>query len=165
MRQPIFLYRMPSQILLATHINAPVERVFDIARNIDVHVESTSHTGEQAIAGRTSGLIELGETVTWRAKHFGVWQNLTSKITEMEYPNHFTDIMIEGAFKSFTHEHYFYPILNQTMMRDIFTFQSPGGILGDVANYLFLSNYMTRLLLKRNEVIKQIAEGIQGNRF
>jgi ligand-binding SRPBCC domain-containing protein len=165
MRQPIFLYRMPSQILLATHINAPVERVFDIARNIDVHVESTSHTGEQAIAGRTSGLIELGETVTWRAKHFGVWQNLTSKITDMEYPNLFTDIMIEGAFKSFTHEHYFYPILNQTMMRDIFTFQSPGGILGDVANYLFLSNYMTRLLLKRNEVIKQIAEGIQGNCF
>jgi ligand-binding SRPBCC domain-containing protein len=150
---------MPSQILLATHINAPVENVFDIARNIDVHVESTKHTGEQAIAGRTSGLIELGETVTWRAKHFGIWQNLTSKITEMEYPNYFTDIQVEGTFKSFTHEHYFYPILNQTMMRDIFTFESPGGIVGDAVNYLFLSKYMTRLLLKRNEVIKQIAEG------
>ncbi|SEO21585.1 Ligand-binding SRPBCC domain-containing protein [Mucilaginibacter gossypiicola] len=159
MQQPIFLYSMPSQILLATHIKAPVEKVFDIARNIDVHVESTKHTGEQAIAGRTSGLIELGETVTWRAKHFGVWQNLTSKITEMEYPNYFTDIQVEGAFKSFTHEHYFYPILNQTMMRDIFTFESPGGILGEAVNYLFLSKYMTRLLLKRNEVIKQIAEG------
>ncbi|AYL98737.1 SRPBCC family protein [Mucilaginibacter celer] len=149
---------MPSQILLATHINAPVEKVFDIARNIDIHIESTKHTGEQAIAGRTGGLIELGETVTWRAKHFGVWQNLTSKITELEYPHHFTDIMVEGAFKSFTHEHYFYPILNQTMMRDIFTFESPGGIWGEVVNKLFLSNYMTRLLLKRNEVIKQYAE-------
>lgn len=149
---------MPSQILLATHINAPIGKVFDIARNIDVHVESTKHTGEQAIAGRTSGLIELGESVTWRAKHFGIWQTLTSKITEMEYPNHFTDIMVEGTFKNFTHEHYFYPILNQTMMRDIFTFESPGGIMGDIANWLFLSNYMTRLLLKRNEVIKQVAE-------
>jgi ligand-binding SRPBCC domain-containing protein len=105
-----------------------------------VHVESTKHTGEQAISGRTSGLIELGETVTWRAKHFGIWQNLTSKITEMEYPNYFTDIQVEGAFKSFTHEHYFYPILNQTMMRDIFTFDSPGGVFGEAANYLFLSN-------------------------
>ncbi|QEM13962.1 SRPBCC family protein [Mucilaginibacter rubeus] len=152
---------MPSQILLATHINAPIEKVFDIARNIDVHIESTKHTGEQAIAGRTSGLIELGESVTWRAKHFGVWQTLTSKIIEMEYPNHFTDIMVEGVFKSFTHEHYFYPILNQTMMRDIFTFESPGGIVGDIANWLFLSNYMTRLLLKRNEVIKQVAEASQ----
>jgi ligand-binding SRPBCC domain-containing protein len=150
---------MPSQILLATHINAPIKKVFDIVRNIDVHVESTKHTGEQAIAGRTSGLIELGETVTWRAKHFGIWQNLTSKITEMGYPNYFTDIQVEGAFKSFTHEHYFYPILNQTVMRDIFTFESPGGLLGDAVNYLFLSKYMTRLLLKRNEVIKQIAEG------
>lgn len=149
---------MPSQIVLATHINAPAEKVFDIARNIDIHVESTRHTGERAIAGRTSGLIELGETVTWRAKHFGVWQNLTSKITEMEYPYHFTDIMVDGAFKSFTHEHHFYPILNQTMMRDIFTFESPCGILGDMVNNLFLSNYMTRLLLKRNEVIRQYAE-------
>lgn len=149
---------MPSQILLATHINAPVEKVFNIARNIDIHIESTKHTGERAIAGRTSGLIELGETVTWRAKHFGVWQNLSSKITEMEYPYHFTDIMVKGAFKSFTHEHYFYPILSQTMMRDIFTFESPGGILGDVANKLFLSEYMTKLLMTRNDVIKRYAE-------
>src|SRR5882757_719513 len=118
-------------IELATHINAPIGQCFDLARSIDVHVASTRHTGEIAIAGRTSGLIELNETVTWRAKHFGVWQTLTSRITEMEYPNFFTDEMVKGAFKSFRHEHYFYPIKDQTLMKDIFRFESPMGTILD----------------------------------
>jgi ligand-binding SRPBCC domain-containing protein len=145
-------------IELTTTINAPIERCFDIARDIDVHVASTKHTGEQAIAGRTSGLIELGETVTWRAKHFGIWQNLTSKITDFNSPTFFADELVEGAFKSFRHEHYFTGDDKQTTMRDVFIFESPLGLLGKLANWLFLKNYMTGLLVKRNLVIKEVAE-------
>ncbi len=145
-------------IELATHINAPIERCFDLARSIDLHLESTKQTGEKAIAGRTSGLIELGETVTWRAKHLGIWQNLTSKITEFEYPNYFTDEMVEGAFKSIRHEHLFYAINNQTVMKEIFAFESPHGVLGEFVNFLFLGWYMQNLLKKRNKVIKKVAE-------
>ncbi|WP_419699891.1 SRPBCC family protein [Mucilaginibacter sp. NFX135] len=142
-------------IELATHINAPIGKCFDLARNIDVHVASTRHTGETAIAGRTSGLIELGEWVTWRAKHFGIWQTLTSKITELEYPNHFTDEMVQGAFKNFRHEHYFFAIKEETLMKDIFRYESPYGTIFDL---VILQNYMRRLLQKRNLVIKEIAE-------
>jgi ligand-binding SRPBCC domain-containing protein len=142
-------------IELATHINAPIGKCFNLARNIDVHMASTKQTGERAIAGRTSGLIELNETVTWRAKHLGFWQTLTSKITEMEYPNFFTDELVEGAFKNFRHEHYFYSINTQTLMKDIFRFESPGGMIFD---FIFLKNYMIRLLEKRNQLIKEIAE-------
>ena len=146
------------KIELTTPINAPIQRCFDIARDIDVHVASTAHTGEQAIAGRTNGLIELGETVTWRAKHFGIWQNLTSKITEFNSPNFFADEMVAGAFKSFRHEHYFTGNDKQTIMRDEFMFESPLGLLGKLANWLFLKKYMTNLLLKRNLMIKEVAE-------
>ncbi len=145
-------------IELATHINAPIERCFDLARSIDLHMESTKQTGETAIAGRTSGLIVLGETVTWRAKHLGIWQTLTSKITEFEYPNYFTDEMVEGAFKSIRHEHLFYAINDQTVMKDIFAFESPYGLLGELANFLFLGWYVEKLLRKRNRVIKNVAE-------
>jgi ligand-binding SRPBCC domain-containing protein len=147
-----------TKIELATHINAPIERCFDLSRSIDLHMESTKQTGEKAIAGRTSGLIALGETVTWRAKHLGVWQSLTSKITEFEYPNYFTDEMVEGAFKSIRHEHLFYAVNNQTVMKDIFAFESPYGMLGELFNFLFLGWYMQRLLKKRNRVIKKVAE-------
>jgi ligand-binding SRPBCC domain-containing protein len=145
-------------IELSTHINAPIERCFDLARSIDLHMQSTKQTGEQAIAGRTSGLIGLGETVTWRARHLGVWQTLTSKITEFDYPNHFTDEMVEGAFKSIRHEHLFYAVKDQTVMKDIFIFESPFGILGKLTNFLFLARYMENLLIQRNKVIKEAAE-------
>jgi len=148
---------MPT-IRLKTLINADIETCFNLARSIDLHLESTKQTGERAIAGRTSGLIELGETVTWSARHFGIRQTLSSKITQMQTPVSFTDEMIEGAFKSFKHEHYFANENGQTVMTDIFTFQAPLGWLGQLADRLFLTRYMTSLLLKRNEVIKAVAE-------
>lgn len=146
------------KIELSTQINAPIEICFDLARSIDLHLESTKQTGEIAIAGRTSGLIGSGETVTWQAKHFGIRQNLTSKITRFEYPNYFTDEMVNGAFKSFRHDHIFSYVGGRTIMKDIFDFESPLGVLGKLANILFLTNYMRKLLVLRNKVIKEVAE-------
>lgn len=148
---------MPT-IELSTHINAPIEKVFNLSRSIDMHLESTKLTGEQAIAGRTSGLIELDETVTWRAKHFGIRQNLISKITEFNSPSFFVDEMVSGAFKSFRHEHHFSQAVEHTVMKDVFVFESPLGILGKLFNWLILKRYMTNLLVKRNTVIKNTAE-------
>ncbi|MEZ5004399.1 MAG: SRPBCC family protein [Chitinophagales bacterium] len=145
-------------IELETFIQADIEIVFDLARSIDLHKISTQHTNEEAIAGRTSGLIELGESVTWRAKHFGVYQTLTSKITAFDRPNNFTDKMTKGAFKSFNHQHLFKKANNGTVMIDIFDYQSPLSILGRVADVLFLKNYMTNLLIQRNSIIKEFDE-------
>jgi ligand-binding SRPBCC domain-containing protein len=152
-----YIESMPT-IELFTEIHAPIEKVFDLSRNIDLHLESTKQTGEKAIAGRTSGLIELGETVTWRAKHFGIWQNLTSKITEFNAPYFFADKMVSGAFKSFRHEHHFSVVDANTLMKDVFVYQSPLGILGRFADWLFLKKYMTDLLMERNRVMKVAAE-------
>lgn len=146
------------RIEITTHVRAPIEVCFDAARSIDLHMESTKQTGEQAIAGRTSGLIELGETVTWLAKHFGVWQTLTSKITEMDRPNYFVDEMVSGAFHSFRHEHHFTVQNDYVVMKDIFNYKSPLAILGRIADALFLEKYMRDLLTKRNEVVKGYAE-------
>lgn len=146
------------KIYLETQINADINIVFDLARSIDLHKISTAHTNEEAIAGKTSGLISLHETVTWRAKHFGVWQKLTSKITGFESPNYFADEMIEGAFKRFKHEHFFTVKDDSTVMKDIFDYDSPLGFLGKFADVLFLKRYMIELLEKRNETIKDFAE-------
>jgi ligand-binding SRPBCC domain-containing protein len=146
------------KIELLTKINAPIEKVFDLARSIELHKESTKQTGEQAIAGRTSGLIGMGQTVTWRAKHFGVWQILTSKITEFEQPYLFVDEMVQGVFKNIRHEHHFIKTGDHTVMNDVFVFESPFGILGRLFNWLVLRRYMTKLLKERNRVIKEVAE-------
>ena len=147
-------------IKVETIIDADIKTCFDLARNIEIHQESLKHSGEIAVAGRTSGLIELSETVTWEAKHFGFVQHLTSKITEFKNPDYFVDEMVSGAFKSFRHEHHFKKRGNKTIMADIFYFESPYGILGKLANWLFLKKYMVNLLQTRNAFLKEKAESI-----
>ncbi|MCJ8155314.1 SRPBCC family protein [Chryseobacterium sp. SSA4.19] len=125
---------------------------------IDLHQKSTAKTHEKAIAGKISGLIGLHETVTWRARHLGFYQNLTTKIIHMHRPYDFTDIMIQGIFKYIKHQHIFRKIKNYTVMIDIFEFESPGGIIGKFFNLIFLKNYMKNLLEERNEIMKKAAE-------
>lgn len=149
---------MPT-IILKTLINAQIERCFDLSRSIDLHVQSMKASGEKAIAGKTNGLIKLHESVTWRAKHFGLYFEMTNKITAMDYPNSFTDEMMRGPFKKLHHQHLFKTIGTQTDMTYIFEFKAPLGILGWLAEKLFLTRYMKLLLVERNEVIKREAEG------
>src|ERR1035438_7376410 len=104
---------MPT-IHLTTFIAAPIERVFDLSRSIDLHKKSMVHTNEQAVAGTTAGLIELQETVTWKAKHFFRTRVLKVKITAMDRPLSFTDEMLNGDFKSMKHEHHFKQVNNGT---------------------------------------------------
>ncbi|PRX99266.1 hypothetical protein CLV24_1622 [Pontibacter ummariensis] len=148
---------MPA-ITVHTFVAAPIELCFDLSRSIDLHTISTKHTGERAVAGVTAGLIELGETVTWKAKHLGVWQHLTSKITEYNRPYYFVDEMVHGAFKRFRHEQCFKEMEGGTLMLKVFDYTSPLGILGSIVDKSFLESYMTRLLTKRDKVIKQYAE-------
>lgn len=152
-------------IELETRINAPIEVVFDLSRSIDLHVKSTAHTNERAIAGRTSGLIGPGEEVTWEATHFRVRQRLTSRITQFDRPRYFRDSMVEGAFRSFDHDHIFESVDSGTLMKDVFDYSSPFGLLGRLADAMFLKRYMTRLLRIRNALIKSVAESGEASEF
>lgn len=148
---------MPT-IVIFTKIKATQKLVFDLSRSIDLHKISTEKTNERAIAGKTKGLIELNETVTWRAKHLGIYQNFTSKVIGCETPGYFADSMLSGAFKSFKHEHYFSYEENTTTLVDVLQYVSPLGILGKLADVLFLKKYMTNFLILRNDTIKEFAE-------
>jgi len=145
-------------IHLTTFIAAPIERVFDLSRSINLHKISTSGTDEQAIDGVMNGLINANETVTWQAKHLFKIRRHTSKITEMLSPESFTDEMIKGDFKAFRHEHHFKPVANGTIMIDKLSFESPYGIIGKCLNKFYLKDYLQTFLEKRNDVIKEYAE-------
>ena len=146
-------------IELRTFIAAPPERVFDLSRSIDLHTRSMAHTREEVVAGRTSGLIGLGETVTWRARHLGVRQRLMVRISGYERPRWFRDELVRGAFATMVHDHHFAPVDGGTEMRDLFRFSAPAGPLGRLVERLLLTAYMTRLLANRNVAMKAMAEG------
>jgi ligand-binding SRPBCC domain-containing protein len=146
------------EIHLTTFITAPAERVFDLSRSITFHEQSMAHTGEKAIGGVTSGLINLNETVTWQATHFFKKRVLESKITAMTPYTFFEDTMVKGDFASLRHEHHFKQIKNGTIMIDLFNYESPYGIAGKIANTMFLTRYLKSLLVKRNLIVKEFAE-------
>lgn len=146
-------------IHLSTPIHAPPERVFDLARSIDLHSRSLDWTREVPVAGRTSGLIGLDETVTWRAWHLGVRQKLTSRISAYDRPRYFQDVMVRGAFAWMEHDHWFDATPDGgTVLRDEFRFAAPLGVLGRMVEALVLRRYMTRFLERRNAVIRRVAE-------
>lgn len=139
-------------------IKAPVEKCFDLARDVEVHTKTTGKTKEKAVGGITSGLLELGDTVTWEAVHFGIRQRLTAQIIEMERPNRFVDTMLKGAFHSFIHTHQFMEQGERTIMVDKFHYKSPLGPIGVLADKLFLEKYMRDFIISRANELKRFAE-------
>lgn len=152
---------MPT-IHLETYIHAPPERCFDLSLSVDAHAQSQAHANERPVAGVMAGEMRLGDTVTWEAVHFGVKQHLTSQITAYERPSRFTDEMVAGVFQELRHTHLFVPQAQGTLMTDVFIFRAPLGVLGQIAETLFLTRYMTTLLQARNRYLKQAAESEAG---
>ncbi len=117
------------------------------------------------MGGGPAGLLEAGEEVTWRARHFGVWQELTSRIVQFDRPQHFRNSMVHGAFRRFDHDHFFAVEGSGTRMRDVFDFEAPVGPLGLFAERIFLTRYVRRFLEERASVIKAVAESDEWRRF
>jgi ligand-binding SRPBCC domain-containing protein len=145
-------------IHIQTAIAAPKERVFDLSRSIDAHLDTALHTGERAVAGVTMGLLGPEQEITWEAKHFGVRQRLKVKMSKFDRPNYFQDIMLEGTFRYMQHDHSFEDTKEGTLMMDRFEFSSPFGFLDLIVDVLFLEHYMRRFILKRNATLKHTTE-------
>jgi len=151
-----------------TVIRAPIERCFDLARSVEVHLAGNVHWGEAAVAkaGVTAGLAGPGQRVTWRAWHLGMWRELTSEITAFDRPVYFQDTMIRGSFRCMVHDHYFRAASPaETEMRDLFRFAAPFGPVGRIAEIALLRRYMRKLLRERIAVLRAIAESEDWRRY
>ena len=140
-------------------VNASPASCYALATNVQAHVASARHTGERVLAGPVSGQLELGDVVTWEARHLGVRQRLTVRITQAAPPHHFRDELVRGAFRELRHDHYFEAVPGGTLMRDVFEFRSPVGFVGRLVDKLFLASYLRRFLQQRNALLKQELEG------
>ncbi|MFL5353832.1 SRPBCC family protein [Archangium sp.] len=152
-------------IRLNTLISAPLQRCFDLSRSIDMHLASAASSDEQAIAGVTTGLIGAGQEVTWRARHFGIWLTLTSRITAFNPSRHFRDSMVRGPFRRFDHDHFFAHQGDATLMTDVFDFESPLGVAGRFVDWLILRRHMQAFLMARNETLRNVAQSDDWRRF
>ena len=152
---------MPT-IVLETRIRAPIGICFDLARDVDTHVATSASTGERAVGGKTTGLLDLGDEVTFEAVHLGVRQRLTSRIVEFDRPRRFVDEMVRGAFASFRHVHEFTDEGGSILVRETATWRSPLGILGAIADALVVERHLRTFLETKLSGLKAVAEQAAG---
>jgi ligand-binding SRPBCC domain-containing protein len=147
-------------LVVETLIHAPREVVFDLARDVGAHTRSAAFSHERAVPpGRTDGLLELGDLVTFEGVHFGIRQRFTARIAEIERPNYFVDELVKAAFKSMRHVHEFEERDGATLMRDTLEWISPVGILGRIADALFVTRHLRAFVTRKQQALKETAEG------
>jgi len=153
------------RIVVFTKVHAPIDRVFDLVRSIKLHNYAEREHGECVVGETSSGLIELGQEVTWKARHLGFWRKLTAQVTEYDRPHHFRDSQIKGAFKLYNHDHFLQKELDGTVVKDVIEYTVPYGLLGRIANRLFLESYLEFMFTRRQETLKQVAESNDWEEF
>lgn len=82
-------------------------------------MSSMGSSGERVVTGVRSGTMELGQTVTWQARHLGLPFRMTSRITAYERPSRLVDEQVRGPFASWWHEHCFEQDTGHTLMTDV----------------------------------------------
>jgi ligand-binding SRPBCC domain-containing protein len=155
----LYAAAVPAVIEIVSDIDAAPSVVFDLELDVDVHAASLH--GSQETATTSTGLrrLALGDEVTFRARHFGLRWQMTSRITVYERPHHFVDEQTDGPFRALRHEHHFQGVHGSgTRMIDRMTAKAPLGPLGAVVTRLLLAPYLRRLLKQRAAHIKHLAE-------
>ncbi len=154
-----------------TTIAAPMQRVFDLSRSIDVERGLIESWGGSVAGGRTAGLICEGETVTWRLWQFGIHIRHRTCIRGMTSPPefadwYFQDAMEAGIFQRFWHDHYFTAMGNgQVRLRDEIHFAVPWYLLGSIAERGWVRRRLTDLLSTRNATIRRLAESDEWREY
>jgi len=152
-----------TRIVIETKIRAPIEVCFDLARDVNAHRESAAFSSEQVVPpGRLDGLLELGDLVAFEGRHFGVRQRFVARITALDRPHRFDDEMVHGSFKWLRHRHEFDFAGGITTMRDTLEWEPPLGLIGRLADHLFLRRHMQWFVATKQSGLKRMAEAQAG---
>lgn len=149
---------MAATIEVVTVIAAPCAVVFDLELDVDVHAASLPGR-ERGTTGGGRRTLQLGDEVTFRARHFGLPWQMSSRVTAFARPHRFVDEQTRGPFRTLHHEHLFEAIgADSTRMIDRLRITAPAGMLGEAVNRMLLTPYLRHLLQQRALHIKTIAE-------
>ena len=146
----------------SVHINAPLERCFLLSTSIDFAWRSF---GLRPVSGKTSGNAVLGDTTLWRCWFFGLPQTLQVTVTAFEQPNLLQQTMDRGPFKQFQHRLHFAEVDGRAFLHDKVHFALPFGWLGKTIERRLVVPFVARLLRRRFELLKMVAESEEWRRY
>lgn len=116
-----------------------------------------------SMQGPVPGQMQRGTIIRYRLRLFGIpvyWRTL---ISEWEPPLRFVDIQQKGPYRLWRHEHTFRPVEGGTLMRDVVEYHIPLGILGHVAQRLFVRRQLMAIWRYRERKIDELVARWKAN--
>lgn len=145
-------------IHLTTFIEAPIERVFDLTRNLAVYKYVFNSRQEKFSSPAGTNLLSRGETVSIVAQHLNKERLTMLKVTTLDRPTLLVEEQVKGDLEIYRHEHHFKQIDNGTIVIDLIEFGLPRDFIGRTLGRWYLKNYLEELTRKRNEIVRSYAE-------
>jgi ligand-binding SRPBCC domain-containing protein len=110
------------------------------------------------------GAIYPGQVMTYKVKPLlGIALPWMTEITHVEPMKYFVDEQRRGPYKLWHHQHHFASIEGGVEMTDLVHYRLPLGILGNVANGLFVKNELKKIFAYRYQKIIEVFGGWPGN--
>ena len=144
---------------LTTFIAQSAPIVFDLVRHVGVHRDAMAAYNQEAVAGTRFGLLESGDTITWRARHFFRERLIRLRVTELVASERLIQEQLMGPFQSFRHERHVKPCDNGSFLIDLVHYEWKHGQFGRIADRFYLRSYVERLLHIHIDAIRKAAEG------
>ena len=138
-----------------------MDRCFRLATS----AEFNSAAGYTAVHAIGSDGLQVGDTLVWHSWRLGVRLSHTSQIDQLRPCTYFREVMVDGGFRKYDHEHHFAPMDDGTRMRDEVHFAAPTGPVGAIMSRLMLRKYVMRLLAERHWRLKQTAESSEWRKY
>jgi ligand-binding SRPBCC domain-containing protein len=86
----------------------------------------------------------------------GIKLDWMTEITQVQHEQYFIDEQRFGPYKFWHHQHHFQEIPGGVLMNDILTYGMPFGILGQMANGIFVANKLQKIFNYRKEKVEAL---------
>ena len=135
------------QLITKQNIPASIDEIWDFISSPSNLKEITpKHMGFEVTGNTGKGQMYPGMIITYKVSPLlGIKLDWVTEITHVKDKEYFVDEQRIGPYTMWHHEHKIEPIAGGIMMTDIVTYQPPMGILGAIANTLFIKKQLEEI--------------------
>ena len=136
-------------------VNASLEEVWDfISSPVNLKEITPDYMGFDITSTGLPEKMYPGMIISYIVKPmFGIKTTWVTEITQVRDKEYFIDEQRVGPYSIWHHQHHIEPIEGGVLMRDIVSYKPPFGILGNIANSLFIRKKLKEIFSYRTKAI------------
>lgn len=139
-------------------IPAPLDAVWDfISSPVNLKLIAPPQMGFEIVTQSLPDRMMAGMIIEYRVKPMaGIPTTWVTEITQVRDKEYFIDVQQVGPFAFWHHQHILEQQENGVLMTDIISYKPPLGLLGSLANLLFVRRQLESIFTHRKRAIENI---------